>query len=238
MSFDKKVNLEIEKGIGYITMNKPPANAYELDFWEQMDNVVDEASDSEDIRVIVIQSSSKKFFCAGADIKVFSSNSSAENLKMADSARFTTNKLADSPKISIAAINGHALGGGLELALACDLRFAAEGSYLLGLPEVSLGLMPGNGGTQRLTKLLGLNKALLLLLTGERCIPSKALDLGLVDKIFTQDSFNAETYSYAEKLAEGPFKAVSSIKKAAREGLTMGINESLELEKIPGFKTF
>lgn len=231
MKSDQKIILEEKNNVGYITLNKPPANAYELDFWQKLDSAVDAAIDSDTIRIIVLRSSSEKFFCAGADIRIFAENKSQDNLEMAEAARYTTNKLADTSKISIAAVNGHALGGGLELTLACDFRFAAEGEYYLGLPEVALGLMPGNGGVQRLTKLVGYNKALLLLLTGDRIKPAEAFDAGLVDKIFPADQLEAEATEFAERLAFGAFRAAAAIKKTAREGLTLKLNEALEIER-------
>src|SRR5713226_7310782 len=117
------------------------------------------------------------------------------------------------PKVFIAAIGGHCLGGGLEIALATDFRFAAEGKYRLGLPEVTLGLLPGNGGTQRLPRLIGANKALEMMLTGETVTPEDALRLGLVNKVYPADKLLEETAAYARKLTAGASLAIARIKQ-------------------------
>ncbi|MDQ7053334.1 MAG: enoyl-CoA hydratase-related protein [candidate division KSB1 bacterium] len=140
-------------------------------------------------------------------------------------------KIATSSKIFIAAINGHALGGGMEIALACDLRFAAEGNYRLGLPEATLGLLPGNGGTQRLPRLIGINKALELMITGETLVPQQALELGMVNRLFAAESLLEETEKYAQRLASGATMAVAYIKRAVYEGIEKPLDEALALER-------
>jgi enoyl-CoA hydratase/carnithine racemase len=139
--------------------------------------------------------------------------------------------MAASPKVFVAAINGHALGGGLEMALACDLRFAAEGNYRIGLPEVTLGLLPGNGGTQRLPRLIGANKALEMMITGEAVGPADALRLGIVNRLFPEDKLMAETEAYARRLASGATLAVGQIKQAVYRGLALNLAEALALER-------
>jgi enoyl-CoA hydratase/carnithine racemase len=166
--------------VGYITLDRPPANSYEINFMQDLDAAITAADNDDETDVVILRSASDKFFSAGADIKAFMANDTAANMEMIRFAHQTLSKMADSHKVFIAAINGHALGGGLEMALACDLRFAAEGDYKLGLPEVSLGLLPGNGGTQRLPRLIGANKALELMITGQKVGRHVALDLGIV----------------------------------------------------------
>ncbi len=123
------------------------------------------------------------------------------------------------------------MGGGLEMALACDLRFAAEGRYFLGLPEVGLGLLPGNGGTQRLPRLVGPNKALEMMITGERVGPDEALQLGLVNKLFPAEKLIEETESYARKLAAGATLAIGSIKRCVYDGIEMDLHDALAYER-------
>jgi enoyl-CoA hydratase/carnithine racemase len=146
-------------------------------------------------------------------------------------AHNTLSKMAASDKVFIAAVNGHALGGGLEMALACDLRFAAEGKYYMGLPEVTLGLLPGNGGTQRLPRLIGANKALEMMLTGERIGPEEAHRIGLVNKLFPVEQLQAETEAYAQKLAAGASLAIAAIKRCVYDGMQMDLADGLALER-------
>jgi len=143
-----------------IEMNEPPANSYGISFMRELDAAVDAAEGDEACRIVVVRSAVPGFFCGDADIKQFRSNTPAQNIEMITVAHETLGRLAGSRRIYIAEINGHALGGGLEIALACDLRFAGAGEYWLGLPEVTLGLLPGNGGTQRLSALVSASKAM------------------------------------------------------------------------------
>ena len=144
------VSFSPEGGVGYITLDKPPANSYDKDFMDELGAAVDAAASDAGVAAVIVRSGSKKFFCAGADIKAFMANDTATNMEMIERGHEVLASIARIPKVFIAQIEGHALGGGLEISLACDLRFGARGSYKLGVPEVTLGLLPGNGGTQRL----------------------------------------------------------------------------------------
>ncbi|MFQ5399248.1 MAG: enoyl-CoA hydratase/isomerase family protein [Anaerolineae bacterium] len=217
--------------VGTITLDRPPANSYEINFMRDLDAAIEAANGDTAVKAVILRSASSKFFSAGADIKAFMANDAAENMEMIHFAHAALSKMAASPKVFIAAINGHALGGGLEMALACDLRFAAEGRYRLGLPEVTLGLLPGNGGTQRLPRLIGDNKALEMMITGETVEPEEAHRLGLVNKVFPADQLLAETEAYASKLASGATLAIAAIKQCVYQGGALPLNEALALER-------
>ncbi len=224
------VNSTQDGKIGTITLDNPPANSYDIAFMRELDAAI-VAADQSDARVIVLKSASEKFFSAGADVKVFAASTTQQNMDMIRTAHTALEKIAKSDKIFIAAINGHALGGGLEMALACDLRVAKEGKYLLGLPEASLGVLPGNGGTQRLPRLIGLNRALEMMVFAERVGPDEALKLGIVNKVFAAETFEQDVQAYAEKLADGASLAIGAIKRAAYDGFTMPLSEGMAHER-------
>ena len=190
-----------EGSIGYITLDKPPANSYDLAFMEELGGCVRFAAEDDGAGAVILRSASERFFSVGADIKAFDANGVEENMAMIRRAHEALSEMARTPKVFIAQIGATALGGGLEMALACDLRFGAEGEYVLGLPEATLGLLPGNGGTQRLPRLIGISKALDLMVTGRTVSPSEAHDLGILDRLFPADELEGETRNYAEKLA-------------------------------------
>ncbi len=217
--------------LGYITLNRPPANSYDLGFMQDLDAAVEAANGDAGVKVVLLRSASEKFFSGGADIKAFLANTTAANMGMIRTAHRALDKMAASSKVYLAAIGGHAMGGGLEMALACDLRFAAEGKYRLGLPEVTLGLLPGNGGTQRLPRLIGANKALEMMLTGETVTPEEALRLGIVNRLFPAEKLMEEAEAYARRLAAGATLAVGQIKRAVYQGVTMKLRDALALER-------
>lgn len=217
--------------VGTITLDRPPANSYEMGFMRQLGAAIDAAEADAEVRVVVLQSGSEKFFSAGADIKAFLANSTADNMAMIHFAHGELSKMAASHKLYIAAINGHALGGGLEMALACDVRLGKNGRYFLGLPEVTLGLLPGNGGTQRLPRLIGANRALEMMITGERVTPQQALELGILNKLFEADTFAADVQAYAEKLANGASLAIGAIKRTVYDGINLPLADGLALER-------
>ncbi len=225
------VTFSKQGALGYITLDRPPANSYEINFMRDLDAAITAADADPEVRTVIVRSASERFFSAGADIKAFMANDTAANMEMIRFAHRTLDKIAASRKIFIAAIRGHALGGGLEIALACDLRFAAEGSYKLGLPEVTLGLLPGNGGTQRLPRLIGANKALELMITGERLNPDQAYALGIVNRLIPADEFEAETEAYATQLAHSAVLAVGAIKQAVYQGMSLNLSDALALER-------
>jgi enoyl-CoA hydratase/carnithine racemase len=220
-----------EDNIGYITLDNPPANSYDLSFMEELGESVDAAAGDEAARAVIFRSASERFFSAGADIKAFNANPPEKNMDMIRTAHENLGRIAEIQKVFIAQINATALGGGLEMALACDLRFGAEGEYYLGLPEATLGLLPGNGGTQRLPRLIGASKALDLMITGRRLSPSEAFELGILDRLFPADRLEEETLRYAEGLAAGAVGAIGSVKLAVHRGMNVPLAEGLEIER-------
>jgi enoyl-CoA hydratase/carnithine racemase len=228
---DSVVTFTKDGAVGTITLNRPPANSYEINFMRDLNAAIEAAMGSDEVKVVILRSASEKFFSAGADIKAFMANDTAANMEMIHFAHETEAKMAAAPQIFIATINGHALGGGLEMALACDLRFAAEGNYRLGLPEVTLGLLPGNGGTQRLPRLIGANKALEMIITGESVGPDEALRRGLVNKLFPAEKLLEETAAYARKVASGATLAIAAIKRAVYDGIQMPLEDALVYER-------
>ena len=210
-----------EGGVGLIRFNRPPANSYDHDFMKELDDAIYQARFDRDVKVIVVTSELPRFFCAGADVKALANGDDHYRSMFDLHAHETLAKFERTPQLVIAAINGHCLGGGLEIALACDMRFMARGDERgprIGLPEITLGVIPGTGGTQRLPRLIGLSKAMDLMVTGEGVLPERALELGIVDKVFDGEELLPRTMEYAQKLASGPSLAVGAVKLAAVQG--------------------
>ncbi len=213
---------------GTITLDKPPANSYDIDYMRELGAAVEAAGADGAVRVVVVRSASEKFFCAGADIKAFAANEVDANMDMIRLAHEALASIARSPKLFVACVAGHALGGGLEIALACDVRYAIAGRYRLGTPEVTLGLLPGNGGTQRLPRLIGAGPALELLATGRTLSPEEAQRIGLVSQVFDdQAAFDA----HIESLRALPPLSLANIKRAVFEGMEKPMPDALALER-------
>jgi enoyl-CoA hydratase/carnithine racemase len=223
------VTFSAEGALGFITLDNPPANSYDLSFMTEFSSAVDEALDGS-TRVVVVQSANPKFFSAGADIKRFLEGDVEANMEMIRVSQDAFRRMAAAPQVFIAFISGHALGGGLEIALACDIRLGATGSYKMGLPEVTLGLLPGNGGTQRLTRLIGPSRALELLVSGRTYGVEEAREMGLVAAVYDAASAESEVRSYAEALAGGPGLAIAAIKRCVHEGSQVSLDQGLALE--------
>jgi len=222
------VGFAADGAVGSITLDNPPANSYDIEFMRELADAIAAAERASGVRVVVLRSASEKFFSAGADVKRFLANDLEANMAMIRLAHEALASIARSRKLFVAWIAGHALGGGLEMALACDLRYAAAGSYRLGTPEVTLGLLPGNGGTQRLPRIIAPGAALDLLLTGRQVTPDEGLRLGLVSGLFdSEDAFRA----HVETLAAGPPLSIANIKRAVYEGLERRLEDGLQLER-------
>lgn len=224
------ITASTKDGIGWITLDRPPANSYDRQFIEELDAAIDQVEADDEARVVVVTSSSEKFFSAGADVKNFHDSDADTNNAMCRLAHSVFNRLETIPKVTIAAINGHALGGGYEIALACDVRIAAEGRYRIGLPEVTLGLLPGTGGTQRLPRLIGRGQAMLMMTTGETVDPAEAERRGMVDRLVPADELVDRVTEIASSLAAGAPLAIAAIKQAVHDGLDRTLADGLEVE--------
>src|SRR3954465_11081768 len=225
------VTFSAEAAVGYVTLDKPPANSYDKDFMDEMGAAVDAAAADDAVKAVIVRSASKRFFSAGADIKAFLANDSAANMAMIERGHEVLASIARVPKVFIAQVEGHALGGGLEISLACDLRFGARGSFKLGVPEVTLGLLPGNGGTQRLSRIIGVPQALDLMITGRQLTPGQAHTLGILNRLFPTGEAAAFTLEYAEALASGATAAIGEIKLATYAGVDGRIADGLARER-------
>jgi enoyl-CoA hydratase/carnithine racemase len=225
------VSFEADGAIGYITLDKPPANSYDKDFMDQLGAAVDAAAGDDSVKVAIVRSASKKFFSAGADIKAFMANDTPTNMAMIERGHEVLANIARIPKVFIAQVEGHALGGGLEISLACDLRFGARGSYKLGVPEVTLGLLPGNGGTQRLPRLIGASRALELMVTGRPLSPGEAHAAGILNRLLPAAELESATRDYAGRLAGGATRAIGEIKLAVGEGIDRPLTDGLARER-------
>lgn len=225
------VRLEKQDSIGHIVLDRPPANSYDKAFMDELAAVIDEAARDDAVKAILLRSASEKFFSAGADVSVFAKSGLDEQTAFVARANEAMGKFESTPKVVVAAINGHCLGGGLEMALCCDFRIAAEGTYRIGLPEVTLGLLPGTGGTQRLPRLIGRQKALDLILRGTTLPPQDALAAGIVDEVVPAPELVDKAVERARAYATGPTFAIGRIKKAAVQGFGMRLDEGLKLER-------
>ncbi len=219
----------VDGGVGTITLDRPPANSYDPSFIEDLDAAISTVVDA-GVAVAVVRSASERFFSAGADVKGFLSRTADENNAMVRRAHEVFDRFAAEDCVFIAAIAGHALGGGYEIALACDVRVAAEGSYRLGLPEVTLGLLPGTGGTQRLPRLIGPGRALEMMTTGRSVTPDEAERLGLVDRLVPADSLDEVVGEIATTLAAGAPLAIAATKRAVHQGMRQPLPEALQTE--------
>ena len=226
------VRLEREGAVGIIVLDQPPANSYDYNFLRPFGAAIDDIRLDEEIRAIVVTSALDRFFSAGADVGAFAKQSARLRFMTALLAHESFRKMENTPLVFIAAIAGHCLGGGFELALACDLRFAAEGGYQIGLPEVNLGLFPGSGGTQRLPRLVGLSKGIDLIANATTMNPTQAKELGLVDRLFPDAAAcRAGAIEYAAKLAAGPSVAIGHAKLAITQGYGAPLDLGLAIER-------
>jgi enoyl-CoA hydratase/carnithine racemase len=222
-------------GVAVLTLNAPPVNGYSYEMMKDLDRAILEARFDPKIQVIVLTGAGEKFFCAGADIAMLQKADPTFKYYFCLHANETLSRLEQTPKLCIAAINGHCVGGGLEVAMACDLRVARKGAGKLGLPEVALGVLPGTGGTQRLGRLLGKAKAIQLMCEGATFDVQRGHELGLVNEILdvAPSEFLDGILAYSSRFTT-PGKAamaVGRIKRAVQSGLEMSFEQGLALER-------
>jgi enoyl-CoA hydratase len=224
------VTLKKENGVAEIHIHVNKTNSYDLEFYKDLNTAIDDIRFDADIKVAVLMSDMPKFFSAGANINFLKSAEPRFKTQFCLFCNETLDKMARSPQIYIACLEGHTVGGGLEMALGCDLRFMGDQAGKIGLPEITLGVLAGTGGTQRLARLVGHSKALDMNLTGETVSPQEALEMGLVNKIFPQEETRESTLEYARKIANGPTYAASNIKLSIMNGKEMPLNVAIRYE--------
>ena len=230
------VKYSVDDGVALLTLNDPPANTYSYEMMRELDRSILDARMDESVHVIVITGYGDKFFCAGANIRMLTEVTPTYKYYFCLHANETLLRFEQTPKLVIAALNGHTVGGGLEVALAADLRIARRGAGKMGLPEVTLGVLPGTGGTQRLVRSLGKSKAIELMATAELFDFEKGQELGLVNKIFDADSneaFMTQVMEYARLFTtpEKASRAVGLIKRSVQSGAEVSLESGLALER-------
>lgn len=225
------VNTEIRDGVAYLKLRRPPANAHNLQMILELDKAVLAIRFDDDVKVAVLTSELDRFFSAGADITMLRDDDPYHVGLLSQTSKEVIMRARSIPKIFIAAINGHCMGGGMELALACDLRFAADTDAQFGMPELKLGVIPGEGGTQLIGRIVGTSKALAMMLEARTFGVKEAADLGFVDRVFPPGMLMEETHAYAKKLAEGPLGAIGYTKVSLTEGLEMPLYAGLAFER-------
>jgi enoyl-CoA hydratase len=230
------VQYHVESGVALLTLNDPPANTYSYEMMRQLDLAILAARMDESVHVIVITGQGEKFFCAGANIAMLSSVTPEFKYYFCLHANETLSRFEQTPKLVVAAIKGHCVGGGLEVALAADIRIARKNAGKMGLPEVSLGVLPGTGGTQRLLRVVGKSRAIELMTTGELFDFERGLDLGLVNHIYEADSavaFMDQVLAYARQFTapNKAARAVGRIKRSVQTGAEIPFESALALER-------
>jgi enoyl-CoA hydratase len=227
------VDFTVDNGVGIISLNDPPANTYTYEMMQQLDTAILRARMDDSVHVILLRGHGDKFFSAGANISMLNSVTPRFKFFFCLHANETLNRLEQTPKLVIAAINGHCVGGGLEIAMAADLRIARKDAGKIGLPEVNLGVLPGTGGTQRMARIVGKGRAIELMTTGRTFTFEEALDFGLVNEIFDNEDYWDNVMTYARQFCppNKASKAVGLIKRSVQTGLELPFQDSLALER-------
>ena len=230
------IQYDVQDGVAVLTLDDPPANTYTHEMMVQLDQAILRARFDEDVEVIVVTGAGEKFFCAGANIQMLSEVTSGFKYCFCLHANETLNRFEHTPKLVIGALNGHTVGGGLEIAMACDIRVARKDGGQCGLPEVALGVPPGTGGTQRLVRIVGKSKAIELMAAGETFGFDRALELGLVNQVIDaedHDDFQAKVMEYAKQFTtpNKAVRAVGNIKRSVQTGSELPFELALTLER-------
>jgi enoyl-CoA hydratase/carnithine racemase len=230
------VQYQADGGVAILTLNDPPANTYSYEMMQQLDRAILAARMDESVHVIIVTGGGEKFFCAGADIQMLSSVTPEFKYYFCLHANETLLRFEQTPKLVIAAIGGHCVGGGLEVAMAADIRIARKGAGKMGLPEVSLGVLPGTGGTQRLVRIVGKSRAIELMATGELFDFDRAAQLGLVNQLIEAQSaaaFLEQVLAYARQFTtpNKAARAVGRIKRSVQTGAEIPFESALALER-------
>jgi enoyl-CoA hydratase len=227
------VNYSVTEGVAVIELTNAPANTYSYEMMSQLDAAILRARFDENVHVIVVRGAGEKFFCAGADIAMLNAVTPTFKYYFCLHANETLLRLEQTPKLVIAALNGHTVGGGLEIALACDIRIARRGSGKVGLPEISLGVLPGTGGTQRMARALPKNKAIELMTEGKLISFEEAQELGLINYIYEPENYWEEVMNYARSFCppNKASKTVGRIKRSVQTGAEISLSEALAVER-------
>jgi enoyl-CoA hydratase/carnithine racemase len=227
------VHFRNDGGVGIITMDDPPANTYTYDMNRQLDEAILKARMDNDVHVIVLTGAGDKFFSAGANIKMLASVDPTFKYYFCLHANETLLRLEHTPKLVIAALNGHTVGGGLEIAMAADLRIARRDAGKIGLPEINLGVLPGTGGTQRLSRLVGKSRAIELIVTGNTFSFEEAKEMGIINDIFERENFMENILEYARQFCppNKASKAVGNIKRSIQTGWEIPMESALAVER-------
>ncbi len=232
----KLVDYRVKNAVAWIELTDPPANTYTYEMMRDLDDAILQARFDENVHVIVLRGAGEKFFCAGANINMLKTVNPTFKYYFCLHANETLNRFEQTPKLVIAALNGHTVGGGLEIAMAADLRIARRGAGKIGLPEVTLGVLPGTGGTQRLARLINKATAIELMVTGETFDFERAKELGIVNQVWdsaSNDEFLEKIQKYAEQFCppNRASKAVGRIKRSVQSGSEVGFEQALAIER-------
>ena len=223
------VRFEVTDGVGTIRLERPPMNAINGDLLRDLEAAALEASRSDEVRSVVLWGG-EKVFAAGADIKMMADLSPVEIKPIITAMQDAFSLVEEIPKVTIAAVTGYALGGGCELAMCADLRYAADDAQL-GQPEIKLGIIPGAGGTQRMPRLIGLSRAKDIIYSGRMVTAKDALDIGLVDAVFPGDQVYERAVETAREFAKGPTAALRAAKVAINWGTKTDLRTGLVIER-------
>ena len=227
------VNYTVTDGVAVLELSNAPANTYSYEMMRQLDEAIIRARFDESVSVLLLRGAGERFFSAGADISMLNSVTPEFKYYFCLHANETLIRLEQTPKLVIAALNGHTVGGGFEIALACDLRVARRGAGKIGLPEINLGVLPGTGGTQRLARALPKNKAIELMVEGKLISFEEAQELGLINYVYEPENYWEQVMSFARSFCppNKASKAVGRLKRSVQSGAEIPFSEALALER-------